>query len=70
MALSCYDAGITETHQVQLFMVGLGQPLRMDVALQKPAALDEAIKMARAYEQRTTPAPSPRPASRAISKPP
>jgi hypothetical protein len=59
MALSCRDPGITETHQVQLFLAGLGQLLRMDVALQKPSTLDEAIMLARAYEQRTTPSSSP-----------
>jgi hypothetical protein len=33
MALSCHDTTITETHQVQLFIVGLVKPLRTDVAL-------------------------------------
>jgi hypothetical protein len=33
MALSCYDTMITEAHQVQLFITGLGHPLRTDIAL-------------------------------------
>jgi hypothetical protein len=49
MALSCHDPGITETLQVQFFTVGLSQPLRTDVTLQKPCTLDEAIMLARAY---------------------
>jgi hypothetical protein len=36
MALSCRDTAITEAHQVQLFLVGLGKPLRIDVALHRP----------------------------------
>jgi hypothetical protein len=51
-------------------MAGLGQPLRTDVVLQKPSTLDEAIMLARAYEQRTTPSVLSHPASRATSKPP
>jgi hypothetical protein len=70
MALSCCDPGITETHQVQLFMARLGQPLRTDVALHKPSTLNEAIMLAQAYEQHATPAPSSQPSSRVVSKPP
>jgi hypothetical protein len=52
MALSCRDTSLTKPLQVQLFITGLGDPLRTDVALQQPASLDDAIIFARAYEQR------------------
>jgi hypothetical protein len=52
MALSCRDTSLTEPLQVQLFIIGLGDPLRTDVALQQPASLDDAVIFARAYEQR------------------
>jgi hypothetical protein len=60
MALSCHDPDIMEV-QVQLFIVGLGKPLHTDIALQWPAALNDAIMFAYAYEQRdvaATTAPS------------
>jgi hypothetical protein len=53
MSLSCRDHSLTEHQQVQLFTIGLGKPLRTDVALQRPKTLDEEIMLARAYEQRT-----------------
>jgi hypothetical protein len=52
MALSCRDPTITEQQQIQLFTTGLGDPFRLDVALQQPASVDDAIIFARAYEQR------------------
>jgi hypothetical protein len=36
MALSCRDLEITEAHQIQLFMVGLGQPLRTPSPIVQP----------------------------------
>jgi hypothetical protein len=57
MALSCRDTAISEQHQVQLFLVGLSKPLHTDVTLQRSATLDDAVMLARAYEQRDTPAP-------------
>jgi hypothetical protein len=47
MALSCCDTAITEAHQVQLFLAVLGNPLRTDVVLQRPATLDDTIMLAR-----------------------
>jgi hypothetical protein len=61
MSLSCRDPRISEAHQVQIFIAGLGHPLRMDVALQRPASLDEAVMFAWAYEQRAMPPPAPPP---------
>jgi hypothetical protein len=58
MALSCRDTAITEAHQAQLFLAGLGKPLHTDVALHRPPTVDDAIMLARAYEQCET-APSP-----------
>jgi hypothetical protein len=52
MALSCRDPTITEQQQIQLFTTSLGDPLRLDVALQQPASMDDAVIFARAYEQR------------------
>lgn len=42
---------LSEGQQIQLFAAGLGQPLRTDVALQRPTSLDDAIMYARAYEK-------------------
>jgi hypothetical protein len=50
MALSCRDPAISEAHQIQLFTVGMRKPLHIDVSLQKPETLDEAIMYVRAYE--------------------
>jgi hypothetical protein len=51
MALSCRDPVITEAQQVQLFIIGLGKPLHTDVALRCLALLNDAVMLARAYEQ-------------------
>jgi hypothetical protein len=59
MSLSYWDHTLTEPQQIQLFTTGLSEPLRTDVALQRPSSLDEAVMFARAYEQHsTTPTPS------------
>jgi hypothetical protein len=52
MALSCHDPSFTEHQQIQLYVTGLGNPLRTDVALQQPATLDDVVIFARAYKQR------------------
>jgi hypothetical protein len=52
IALSCRDTMLTEPQQVQLFITGLGDPLRTDIVLQQPATLDDVAIFARAYEQR------------------
>jgi hypothetical protein len=49
--LSCRDLTITEAQQVQLFIIGLGKPLHTDVALRCLALLNDAVMLARAYEQ-------------------
>jgi hypothetical protein len=44
--------GVTEPQQIAIFTVGLGDPLRIDVELQKPSTLEEAATRARAFERR------------------
>ena len=41
---------VTETQQIDIFTAGLRNPLRTDVELQKPATLEDAMGLARAYE--------------------
>jgi hypothetical protein len=41
---------ITEPHQVAIFTAGLGESLQTDVELQRPASLEDAMGLARAYE--------------------
>jgi hypothetical protein len=62
---------ITEPHQVAIFTAGLGEPLQTDIELQRPASLEDAMGLARAYERRsTTIAPPSTPAAlRSSSKP-
>jgi hypothetical protein len=52
MALSCRDHMLTEGQQIQLLTTGLGEPLRTDVALQRPTSLSNDVMFAHAYEQR------------------
>jgi hypothetical protein len=49
--LTCCD-GLAEKHQINIFTAGLRNPLKTDVELEHPATLEEAIALARAYEQR------------------
>ncbi|GJN37202.1 hypothetical protein PR202_gb26131 [Eleusine coracana subsp. coracana] len=43
---------VTEPQQIAIFTAGLGNPMKTDVELQKPANFEEAMALARAYEQR------------------
>lgn len=52
LALACRDADITEKQLVQMYNAGLVNPLKTDVALQRPQSLDDAIMFVRTYEQR------------------
>jgi hypothetical protein len=45
---------VSEPQQIAIFTAGLGDPLRIDVELQKPLTLEEAAALARAYERRLT----------------
>jgi hypothetical protein len=44
--------GVTEPQQIAIFTAGLGDPLHIDVELQKPSTLEEAAALARAFERR------------------
>jgi hypothetical protein len=60
---------LTEGQQIQLFMTGLGEPLRIDVTLKQSRSLNAPIMLARAYEQRIgVAAPSSKAPSQATSK--
>jgi hypothetical protein len=54
IALSCRDTSLIKARQIQLFLTGLGDPLRTDVALQQPSSLDDVVIFARAYKQCNT----------------
>lgn len=67
--LACRAEGLMEPQQIQLFTVGLGEPLHTDMVLQCPTTLDEAIMYACAYEQRNTVVTtSPRPSSKPVAR--
>lgn len=49
--LACCE-GITKTQQIALFTPGLGKPMSIDVEMQKPETLEDAMALARAFEHR------------------
>jgi hypothetical protein len=51
LALACHNADLTEVQLVQMYMAGLVNSLKTDIALCRRATLNEAIMLARAYEQ-------------------
>jgi hypothetical protein len=52
LAFACCGADLTKQQLVQIYTAGLVNPLKTDVALRRPANLDDAIMLARTYEQR------------------
>jgi len=71
MPQACRDVELSEKQKVQLYIAGLNNPLKTDVAIQSPATLDEAIRFARAYEQRLALDPAQgRTGSRSLFRPP
>jgi hypothetical protein len=44
--------GVTEQQQIAIYTTGLGDPLRIDVELQRPMTLEDAMGLSRAYERR------------------
>jgi hypothetical protein len=46
----CED--LTEKHQINIFTAGLRNPVRIDVELKKLTTLEDAMALARTYEQR------------------
>jgi hypothetical protein len=51
LALVNRCTGLSEKQQIDIFIVGLRNPLKTDVELEQPATLDNAMALARAYEQ-------------------
>jgi hypothetical protein len=43
---------VTECQQVDIFTAGLRNPLRIDVEMQRPTSLEDAMSLARAFERR------------------
>ena len=52
LALLCRCDDLSPQHQMNMFTAGLGEPLTSDVELQKPADLQTAMSLARAFEKR------------------
>lgn len=52
---------LSEDQQVQLFTVGLQEPMSLDVQMQHPTTLEEAMSLARSFERRELAARPPRP---------
>jgi hypothetical protein len=42
---------VTEQQQIDIYTTGLGDPLRIDVELQRPMTLEDAMGLSRAYER-------------------
>ncbi|CAM0874893.1 unnamed protein product [Alopecurus aequalis] len=55
LTLICRCEGLTEAHQVELFVAGLHKSICTDVKLMYPTTLEDAMDHARAYEERETP---------------
>jgi hypothetical protein len=54
LQLLCRCDGLSPTHQMNLFTTGLGEPMTSDVEMQRPADLQAAMSLARAFERRAT----------------
>jgi hypothetical protein len=52
LALVIRCTGLSEKQRIDIFTAGLRNPLKTDVELEQPATLDDAMALARAYEQR------------------
>jgi hypothetical protein len=55
LMLACRCEGLTEAHQVELFVAGLHKSIRADVKLMYPATLEDAMDHARTYEEHDAP---------------
>jgi hypothetical protein len=51
LTLLCRCEGLSPQHQMNLFIAGLGEPMSSDVEMQRPAALQAALSLARAFER-------------------
>jgi hypothetical protein len=54
--------GVTEQQQIAIYTAGLGDPLRINVELQRPVTVEDAMGLSRSYERRNLPV-EPLPAS-------
>jgi hypothetical protein len=52
LALLCRCDGLSSVHVMNLFTAGLGEPMTSDVEMQRPADLQFAMSLARAFERR------------------
>jgi hypothetical protein len=52
--LLCRCDGLSPDHQMNLFTVGLGEPMTSDVEMQRPQDLQAAMSLARAFERRAS----------------
>jgi hypothetical protein len=52
LTLAYCNADLSDHQLVQIYTTGLVNPLKADVTLYRPAMLDDAIVLARTYEQR------------------
>jgi hypothetical protein len=48
--LACYE-DLVEKHQINIFTAGLWNPLKTNVELENPVTLEDAMVLARTYEQ-------------------
>jgi hypothetical protein len=63
LALLCCCDGLSAIHAMNLFTAGLSEPMTSDVEMQRPADLQAAMSLARAFERRANVAvqtPTPR----------
>jgi hypothetical protein len=52
LALVTRCIGLIERHQIDIFTNGLRNPLKTDIKLEASATLEDAMALARTYEQR------------------
>jgi hypothetical protein len=50
---------VTEQQQIAIYTAGLGDPLRIDVELQRPVTLEDAMSLSRAFKRRNAPVEHP-----------
>jgi hypothetical protein len=65
---------VTKQQQIAIYTVGLGDHLSIDVELQCPVTLEDAVSLSRAFERRNAPVDQPphssRPSTRSTACPP
>jgi hypothetical protein len=57
LALLCRCDSLSAVHAMNLFTAGLGEPMTLDVEMQRPEDLQAAMSLARAFERRASVAP-------------